>query len=105
MLSHTEGVIQIAKAIFEANGVQAKVIRPVDYEIAAGLGVDMAQTDDGIRMIGPQFKKRLTRSIFWCFVRLFGLVKKAPFVTECWNECMDILTFLIKQVSTPTLVD
>lgn len=26
--------------------MQAKVIRPVDYEIAAGLGVDMAQTDE-----------------------------------------------------------
>lgn len=44
VLSHTEGVIDIAKNIFEAVGVQTKVIRPVDYEIPAGLGLDMSQT-------------------------------------------------------------
>ncbi len=46
VLSHTQGVINIAKAIFEANGVQTKIIRPVDYEIPAGLGMDMSQTDE-----------------------------------------------------------
>lgn len=46
VLSHTSGVIDIAQNIFEANGVQTKVMRPVDYEIPAGLGLDMSQTDE-----------------------------------------------------------
>ncbi len=46
VLSHTRGVIDIAKNIFEANGVKTKVIRPVDYEIPAGLGLDISQTNE-----------------------------------------------------------
>ncbi|MEM1165615.1 MAG: NAD(P)H-dependent oxidoreductase [Planctomycetota bacterium] len=44
VLSHTEGLIGVAQRVFEANGVTTKVIRPVDYEIAAGLGHNMADT-------------------------------------------------------------
>ncbi|MEM8716819.1 MAG: hypothetical protein AAGE92_13785, partial [Cyanobacteria bacterium P01_G01_bin.4] len=46
VLSHTRGVIDIAKSIFESNGVETTVLRPVDYEIPAGLGLDMSQTDE-----------------------------------------------------------
>ncbi|MEM9768993.1 MAG: flavodoxin family protein, partial [Cyanobacteria bacterium P01_D01_bin.71] len=59
VLSHTEGVIQIAQAIFAANGVQTKIIRPVDYEIAAGLGVDMSQTNEWERDDWPQIQKEI----------------------------------------------
>ncbi|MEM7587002.1 MAG: NAD(P)H-dependent oxidoreductase [Acidobacteriota bacterium] len=45
LMSHTEGVIMIAQRIFEANGVKSEILRPVDYEIAAGVEKDMSKTD------------------------------------------------------------
>lgn len=50
-LSHTEGLLMVAQGIFEANGVATEIIRPVDYEIPAGLehdytGVDRYEKDD-----------------------------------------------------------
>lgn len=42
-LSHTEGLIHIAQAIMEKNGVAAEVIRPVDYQIAYGVYGDMTE--------------------------------------------------------------
>ena len=42
-LSHTEGLIRIAKAIMEKNGVSVKVIRPVDHDIAFGVSGDMRE--------------------------------------------------------------
>lgn len=44
LLSHTEGLLNVAKQIFQANGCATKIIRPVDYDIAAGLGKNMAET-------------------------------------------------------------
>jgi hypothetical protein len=61
VLSHTKGVIDIAKNIFEANRVQTKVIRPVDYEIPAGLGLDMSQTDEWDKDDWPIIQKVLER--------------------------------------------
>ena len=47
--SHTEGLMEISKAIMEANGVSTETLRPVDYDIAPGVYPDMrehgAQTD------------------------------------------------------------
>ncbi|MEM9173128.1 MAG: flavodoxin family protein [Pseudomonadota bacterium] len=50
-LSHTEGLLQIAEQIFQANGVKTEILRPVDFEIPAGLeqdyaGRDRYETDD-----------------------------------------------------------
>lgn len=42
-LSHTEGLINISKAILEKNKVQVKVLRPVDYNIAFGVYPDMTE--------------------------------------------------------------
>jgi multimeric flavodoxin WrbA len=42
-LSHTEGLIQISKTIMERNGVDAEVLRPVDYDIATGIYPDMTE--------------------------------------------------------------
>lgn len=42
-LSHTEGLIEISKAIMETNGVTVEVLRPVDYDIASGVYPDMTQ--------------------------------------------------------------
>ncbi|MEM9299504.1 MAG: flavodoxin family protein, partial [Bacteroidota bacterium] len=54
VLSHTEGLIKVAQRIFEANGVKSKIIRPVDYEIPAGLGLDMSETPEWDRDDWPQ---------------------------------------------------
>lgn len=42
-LSHTEGLINISKAIMEMNGVTVEVLRPVDYRIAFGVYPDMKE--------------------------------------------------------------
>jgi multimeric flavodoxin WrbA len=55
-LSHTEGLIRVAEKIFHANGVETKYIRPVDYEIPAGLGLDMSKADEWDRDDWPQIQ-------------------------------------------------
>ena len=42
-LSHTEGLINISRAIMEKNGVTVNVLRPVDYDIAYGVYPDMTE--------------------------------------------------------------
>ncbi len=42
-LSHTQGLIDISRAIMEKNGVSAEVLRPVDYNIAYGVYPDMTE--------------------------------------------------------------
>ena len=41
--SHTQGLIDISTAIMEKNGVQAEVVRPVDFDIAVGVYPDMTE--------------------------------------------------------------
>ena len=49
-LSHTDGLIEISRRIFERNGVAVEVIRPVDLDLAPGVQPDMrehgAESDD-----------------------------------------------------------
>jgi len=42
-LSHTQGLIDISRAIMETNGVEVEVLRPVDFAIATGIYPDMAE--------------------------------------------------------------
>ena len=42
-LSHTEGLINISKAIMDANGVATEVLRPVDFQVATGVYPDMTE--------------------------------------------------------------
>lgn len=42
-LSHTQGLIDIAKAIMEKNGLSVEVLRPVDDNIAYGVWPDMKE--------------------------------------------------------------
>ena len=42
-LSHTSGLIDIAVAIMEKNGVKTETLRPVDYDIAYGVYGDMRE--------------------------------------------------------------
>ena len=59
-LSHTETLIKnVAQKVFEANGVTTKIIRPVDYTIAAGLELDMATTPEWAKDDWPQIEKEI----------------------------------------------
>ncbi len=42
-LSHTQGLIDISKAIMEKNGISVEVLRPIDYDIAIGVWPDMTE--------------------------------------------------------------
>ena len=42
-LSHTQGLIDMSRAIMEKNGVSVEVLRPVDYNIAYGVYPDMTE--------------------------------------------------------------
>ncbi|MFT5195684.1 MAG: multimeric flavodoxin WrbA [Cellvibrionaceae bacterium] len=42
-MSHTQGLIDMSKAIMEKNGVQVEDLRPVDYNIAYGVNPDMKE--------------------------------------------------------------
>jgi multimeric flavodoxin WrbA len=42
-MSHTQGLIEISKAIMERNGATVDVLRPVDYAIAYGVQPDMTE--------------------------------------------------------------
>jgi len=58
-MSHTEGLIAVAQHILDANKVQHKVIRPVDYDIAAGLGKDMSETPEWDKDDWPIIQKEV----------------------------------------------
>ncbi len=42
-MSHTQGLIEISKAIMMKNGVAVDEIRPIDYQIATGVWPDMTE--------------------------------------------------------------
>lgn len=42
-LSHTDGLVDISRAIMERNAVETDVVRPVDYDIASGVYPDMTE--------------------------------------------------------------
>jgi len=42
-LSHTQGLIDISKAIMEKNGISVEVLRPIDHQIAFGVWGDMTE--------------------------------------------------------------
>ncbi|MCB0711079.1 MAG: flavodoxin family protein [Ignavibacteriae bacterium] len=42
-LSHTEGLLNVSKAIMEKNGVTVEMLRPVDYAVAYGVYPDMTE--------------------------------------------------------------
>ncbi len=59
VLSHTEALIGVAQRIFESNGVATKVIRPVDYVLPAGLGLDMSKTPEWEKDDWPMLQKEV----------------------------------------------
>ncbi len=42
-MSHTNGLIEVSKAILEKNGIETTDIRPVDYDLAFGVYPDMTE--------------------------------------------------------------
>jgi len=59
VLSHTEGLIKKAATIFESVGASTKIIRPVDYDIPAGLGLDMSKTPEWDKDDWPNIQKEV----------------------------------------------
>ncbi len=57
-MSHTQGLVDISKAIMENSGMSVDVLRPVDYDIAFGVWPDMTEhgweSDDW-----PQISKKV----------------------------------------------
>jgi len=69
IMSHTEGLIRVAQGVFDQAGVkETKVLRPVDYEIPAGLGLDMSQTDEWERDDWPRIQAEIDR----CDILILG---------------------------------
>ncbi|MEM7143456.1 MAG: NAD(P)H-dependent oxidoreductase, partial [Actinomycetota bacterium] len=58
-LSHTEALMNVARGIFEANGVEVDYLRPVDYEIPAGLKHDYAGRDGYEKDDWPSIQARI----------------------------------------------
>jgi multimeric flavodoxin WrbA len=58
-LSHTEGLLRVAEGIFSANGVSTEILRPVDYEIPAGLEHDYAGRDGYDKNDWPGIQARI----------------------------------------------
>jgi multimeric flavodoxin WrbA len=58
-LSHTEGLLKVAEGIFAANNVSTEILRPVDYEIPAGLAHDYTGVDGYARDDWPQIQSKI----------------------------------------------
>ena len=62
IMSHTEGLIKVAERIFHTVNVKTEIIRPVDYEIPAGLGLDMSKTQEWDRDDWPKIQAQIDAS-------------------------------------------
>jgi multimeric flavodoxin WrbA len=58
-LSHTEGLLQVAERIYQANGVKTEIVRPVDFELPAGLEMDYAGVDGYAKDDWPQLQAKV----------------------------------------------
>ncbi|MEM7221069.1 MAG: NAD(P)H-dependent oxidoreductase [Pseudomonadota bacterium] len=58
-LSHTEGLLRVAEGIFAANRVRTEILRPVDYEIPAGLEHDYTGRDGYARDDWPTIQAKI----------------------------------------------
>mgnify|MGYP001823457484 FL=1 len=57
--SHTEGPHKVAEGIFQSNGVRTEILRPVDYEIPAGLEQDYTGRDGYIKDDWPLIQSKI----------------------------------------------
>ncbi|MEM8659814.1 MAG: NAD(P)H-dependent oxidoreductase, partial [Pseudomonadota bacterium] len=58
-LSHTEGLLKVAERIFHANNVKTEILRPVDYDIAAGLEQDYTGKDGYVKDDWPAIQAKI----------------------------------------------
>ena len=58
-MSQTEGLMRVAERIYQANGVTTEIVRPVDFEVAAGLFMDLASTPGWDRHDWPQIQAKV----------------------------------------------
>ena len=79
-VSHTEGLIDISRAIMEKNGVSVEVLRPVDFKIAHGVYPDMTEqgwAKDEWPVIYEKIKKsEFHLPYFNCIKSTYGRVRK-----------------------------
>jgi len=104
VLSHTEGLINVAQKVYESVGVQSKIIRPVDYEIPAGLGLDMSKTPEWDRDDWPQIQAEIDVHDIVIICTSVWLGEKSPFATALWSACTDIPISLTKKASIAIMV-
>jgi multimeric flavodoxin WrbA len=80
-MSHTQGLIDISKAIMEKNGISVEDLRAVDYEIAYGVWPDMTehgwQTDDW-----PRIARRVETADILVLTTPFWLGEKSSVCTR-----------------------
>ena len=57
--SHTDGLLNIPKSIFEQQGVKTELLRAVDFSLAPGVKTDMSETfpDDGWPKLAEKIKR------------------------------------------------
>ncbi|MEO0478947.1 MAG: flavodoxin family protein [Planctomycetota bacterium] len=58
-LSHTEGLLKVAEKVFQSVGAKTEILRPVDYEIPAGLEHDYAGVDGYAKDDWPTIQKKI----------------------------------------------
>ena len=79
--SHTQGLIEISKAIMEKNGISVEVIRPIDHHIAFGVWGDM--TEHGWdRDDWPQIYKKVQDSEILVITSPIWLGEKSSVCTQ-----------------------
>ena len=79
--SHTQGLIEISKAIMEKNGISVEVIRPIDHNIAFGVWGDM--TEHGWdRDDWPQIYKKVQDSEILVITSPIWLGEKSSVCTQ-----------------------
>jgi len=95
-LSHTGGLIDIAKAIMEKNKVEVEVLRAVDYEIAYGVYPDMKEhgwdKDDW-----PEIYKKVQRSDILVLGTPIWLGEKSSLCTKVIERLYGMSGLLNKQ--------
>ena len=80
-VSHTQGLIDISRAIMEKNGVRVDVLRPVDFNIAYGVYPDMTthgwDTDDW-----PEIYEKVKRAHMLIITSPIWLGEKSSICTK-----------------------
>ena len=102
-VSHTEGLIRIAKAILEKNKVSVDVLRPVDHNLAHGVYPDMREqgwdADDW-----PQIYEKVKSAEILVSHHPYGWERNRPCVPKSSKGCIRLPDISTNKVNTLTMV-